>query len=646
MADTKRRQTFQEAINNGEIYVAPESQSATPTRQTAQTQSVPVQQTQQPQAAAGIPASAAYSLHGNFNALQQQASRIAQQNRIQHVNTSGQVNALNTWRDTAGQRISEQVDRGVTQGVNELARVQEDAEEQYRTQQNQIDLDEQRSLDNRAAYDAARGVRGGIAAEQYSSIMNTAATNRVTVNNARTKLATDVARQMAELRANGEFQKAQALYQLEEQYQQQLIQIDQWAQSANISIDQYNAQLDQWALNYNAELEKLGLEQYRWEQTFSYQKERDQVADSQWRQTFDRNVLESDRAYNRGVLESDRAYNRNVLESDRAFKASEEQRAFQNNVTTQELNLRVQQYRDALEQQARENGWKQQQIDLQVRAYEDGLRQQTFQNDVTTRQLESQERSQRYNEVMTMIEQGFVPDRKSLQEFNIPYEEAATKASLARAKEALGIGVSASGTGGVSGATFESATAQLFEDAKASGNPQSYITNNYKKYGLSSSSGLYADYKNWLSGSASGGMSYDEALKAVNAGIWSDDVYNGLRTHLSDSDIQRTYGVETGDDDKDYPYVSRFQAYMSAKKKSESTQKVSENIAKRPVDFKFDSSKGTYEVKLGGMATQRFTDAERFVNYINKLGLSPAQLNALYKQMSDYPELIKIIGLK
>jgi len=38
----------------------------------------------------------------------------------------------------------------------------------------------------------------------------------------------------------------------------------------------------------------------------------------------------------------------------------------------------------------------------------------------------------------------------------------------------------------------------LFAAAKESGNPQSFISNSYKKYGFTSSSGLYNDYKNWL----------------------------------------------------------------------------------------------------------------------------------------------------
>lgn len=39
----------------------------------------------------------------------------------------------------------------------------------------------------------------------------------------------------------------------------------------------------------------------------------------------------------------------------------------------------------------------------------------------------------------------------------------------------------------------------LFIDAKKSGNAKSYISNNYKKYGFSSSSGLFDDYKSWNS---------------------------------------------------------------------------------------------------------------------------------------------------
>lgn len=49
----------------------------------------------------------------------------------------------------------------------------------------------------------------------------------------------------------------------------------------------------------------------------------------------------------------------------------------------------------------------------------------------------------------------------------------------------------------------------LFAAAKASGNPQSFISNMYKKYGFTSSSGLWSDYKNWAEGQGESGGTRD-----------------------------------------------------------------------------------------------------------------------------------------
>lgn len=58
-------------------------------------------------------------------------------------------------------------------------------------------------------------------------------------------------------------------------------------------------------------------------------------------------------------------------------------------------------------------------------------------------------------------------------------------------------GRSSGGSSGSSGAIDYDG---LFQAAKASGNPQSWLSQkaNYKQYGFTSSSGLYADYQNWL----------------------------------------------------------------------------------------------------------------------------------------------------
>lgn len=57
-----------------------------------------------------------------------------------------------------------------------------------------------------------------------------------------------------------------------------------------------------------------------------------------------------------------------------------------------------------------------------------------------------------------------------------------------------------SGKSGSSGSSYgtEQDYNGLWQAAKNSGNPQSFIANNYKRFGFTSSSGLYSDYKNWL----------------------------------------------------------------------------------------------------------------------------------------------------
>lgn len=560
MAEQRRRNQWDSTDASGHDWNSGEDFDPVPNAaaQPAQTpqQAAPAATPPQPvpQAAQPVPQTQAVVPQAVPGATDGLRSLAAQpQAPIAYVDTSGVRRYLEQERDASAERASGQIDRAVTRGVNELQRTREDAEEQYRTQQNQIALDEKRGLDNRALYDAMRGDRGGIGAEQYNSIMNAAATNRAAVNNAQTKMRTEISRQMAELRANGEFQKSDALLQAAQQFMSQMAQLEQWALSTNATIDQFNAQMEQTQREYNLRLAELGLQQYQWEQSFAYQKERDRADDAYRDKVYDRNVYESDRNYNRSVLESDRAYDRNVLESDRSYE------------------FQIQAYKDQLEQQARENGWRQQEIDLQLRAYEDGLKQQKLENERIERQMAEQQRIQLANDGLTRINNGYTPTPEQLKALDMSYEEASTRASIARAREALGLeqlqlGIESAELGNEStrlnneaakttldamksanaggSSSFGDATSRLFADAQASGNPQSYITNNYKKYGLASSSGLYQDYKNWLSGGAGGGMTYEDALAEAQAGRWSDAIYEGLRQRLSPADIQRYFGKD------------------------------------------------------------------------------------------------------
>lgn len=83
---------------------------------------------------------------------------------------------------------------------------------------------------------------------------------------------------------------------------------------------------------------------------------------------------------------------------------------------------------------------------------------------------------------------GVSPDANGLYQFN-----------LAASGGNRSSGGGSSGTNRTSEQDYE----RLFQAAKESGHPQQFIANNYKKYGFSSSSGLYSGddgYKDWLDG--------------------------------------------------------------------------------------------------------------------------------------------------
>ena len=170
---------------------------------------------------------------------------------IDKVDVNELESKLEQIRQIQEQRATGQVDYAVEQGVNDVNRAVEDAAPQFKTQRNQISADEQRALDNQVLYAEARGDRGGIGQSQYASIQNNAATNRYRVNQEQTKLSTDAARQIADLRAKGEFEKADSLLQISQNYLSELKALEQWALQTNLGVDEFNTQLEQWLANYN-----------------------------------------------------------------------------------------------------------------------------------------------------------------------------------------------------------------------------------------------------------------------------------------------------------------------------------------------------------------------------------------------------------
>ena len=172
------------------------------------------------------------------------------------VDTTEKENILQEMTNNQREQATNQINYAVNQGVQELQRAEEDAQAKFQAQRDQIAGQEKTALDNQALYAEMRGDRGGIGQAQYGAIQNNAATNQLTVNKEQTKLSTDTARQIADLRAKGEFDKADKMLEISQEYLGKLMQLKQWADEMNVSIDEFNIGVDQWEQEYNAKLQE------------------------------------------------------------------------------------------------------------------------------------------------------------------------------------------------------------------------------------------------------------------------------------------------------------------------------------------------------------------------------------------------------
>lgn len=187
---------------------------------------------------------------------------------------------LESWQKAASVQSNGKIDYAVAKAVADLERALQDAQPQFKEQAETVAREERQALDNSALYAEMRGDKGGIGQEQYNSIQNTAAQNHLAVQQAQTKLATDTQRQIADLRAQGEFEKADAALQITQQYLQQLVKLEQWAAEYNLDVEQFNASLKQWQAEYDMAMQKLQISQNQWQSEFN-------ASQSQWQQQFD-----------------------------------------------------------------------------------------------------------------------------------------------------------------------------------------------------------------------------------------------------------------------------------------------------------------------------------------------------------------------
>lgn len=171
--------------------------------------------------------------------------------RVNYYDKQPMVDLATQQIEAARQQYNNQINNAMDTQARDLNRAMADAQSQFQTQQNQITAEEMNALDNAALYAEARGDKGGIGQAQYNSIQNTAAQNRFAVRQAQSKLATDTMRQISDLRAQGEFERADRMLELTQTYLSELRQIEEYAANYNLSVDQINTAISEWEYEYN-----------------------------------------------------------------------------------------------------------------------------------------------------------------------------------------------------------------------------------------------------------------------------------------------------------------------------------------------------------------------------------------------------------
>ena len=346
---------------------------------------------------------------------------------------------LDELKKAAEDQNNAKVDYAVQQAVTELERALADSQNQFKEQQESVSRDEMQSRDNAALYAEARGDKGGIGEEQYSSIMNTAAQNRLTIQQAQTKLATDTQRQIADLRAQGEFEKADGLLEIAQTYLSQLLSMEQWAAEYGLSAAQFQENIRQWEAQFQLAVAQYntGLEQ--WAAEYDLSKAQLQESIRQWEQEFNAN---------------------------------------------QELAK----------------------AEL-IGSFSDGTQTLAAKNQ-TTSQLASLGES--------LLNMGIMPTAEQLTAMGMTQSQAQEAINVVKLQQAAKTVSSSSGSNGSGSGGDEVETGSRYDDlfaaAMESGYPKSFIANNYKQYGFTSSTGVYDEYRVWAE-EYEGNASSSKALK-------------------------------------------------------------------------------------------------------------------------------------
>lgn len=124
---------------------------------------------------------------------------------------------INQQFDAADEAVKVGTNYATQTAVDQLNRAMQDAQPSYEAAiANQL-LETKQAQDAQALRNQVNGDRGGIGSAQVDSIGNTGARNREAIAAQQRQLASDTARQIADLRAQGKYQEANALLQSAQQ---------------------------------------------------------------------------------------------------------------------------------------------------------------------------------------------------------------------------------------------------------------------------------------------------------------------------------------------------------------------------------------------------------------------------------------------
>lgn len=177
------------------------------------------------------------------------ASGVVRQ-QIQQTPADRMRGLMEAWRSAAETQKQQQIDRATERQAAALNQNLADSAKSAEQERNQADAEAARALDNAALYAEARGDRGGIGQAQYQSIQAAALQNRARIRSAQSQLAADTAREIAQLRADGEFEKADALLQVGQSYLSQLIKLQQWDADWQDTQEKQRTAIEQWQKSY------------------------------------------------------------------------------------------------------------------------------------------------------------------------------------------------------------------------------------------------------------------------------------------------------------------------------------------------------------------------------------------------------------